>query len=459
MLKEYHIGIDDTDSHEGMCTTYLATLLVNTLEKYEVDFLDFPRLVRLNPNIPYKTRGNGSVSISFITTAHKIDEIWEECINLVRIHSDIKAPNTDPGLVLLVGKPDSTIKKVYQDALFSVISIKRMKDILNKEFKGRFFNIKKGRGLIGASAAIGVDLQSDYTFEFIAYRDPDIKTSKRAIDKQSVIMADKSIDLSFGNFDYAHNQLMIAPHGPDPVYVGIRGESVKSVIDMWCKIRIQETMKDLMIFRSNQHTGPHFPKEFRGNEIKPYYSVKVRGRVDSNPYLIEGGHVLFPMVSNGESINCAAYEPTKKFRSIVRELVKGDDIIVYGGVRPASDKYPITINLEHFEVQNLKQHSSRIPLKCPQCNSPLKSLGLNQGFRCKRCEYEINEKKLGYQPKKRGLYSGIRYTVPICAQRHLTKPILRDTIRQFYVPSKIQFKMEFKEFLSIRKDLVEKTAI
>ena len=51
MLKEYHIGIDDTDSHEGMCTTYLATLLVDTLENHGVEFLDFPKLVRLNPNI------------------------------------------------------------------------------------------------------------------------------------------------------------------------------------------------------------------------------------------------------------------------------------------------------------------------------------------------------------------------------------------------------------------------
>ena len=89
MLQEYHIGIDDTDSHEGMCTTYLASLVVDTLEQYGVDFLDYPKLVRLNPNIPYKTRGNGAVSISFITTIDKIEDIWGSCINLVKIHSDI----------------------------------------------------------------------------------------------------------------------------------------------------------------------------------------------------------------------------------------------------------------------------------------------------------------------------------------------------------------------------------
>ncbi len=55
MLKEVHLGIDDTDSHDGMCTTFLATLIVDLLIKQSVRFLDFPKLIRLNPNIPYKT--------------------------------------------------------------------------------------------------------------------------------------------------------------------------------------------------------------------------------------------------------------------------------------------------------------------------------------------------------------------------------------------------------------------
>ncbi|MEM0501968.1 MAG: DNA-binding protein, partial [Thermoplasmata archaeon] len=49
------IGVDDTDSSEGMCTTYLAPQI---LLKLNLDLIGFPRLVRLNPNIPWKTRGN-----------------------------------------------------------------------------------------------------------------------------------------------------------------------------------------------------------------------------------------------------------------------------------------------------------------------------------------------------------------------------------------------------------------
>ena len=54
-----HIGMDDTDSARGMCTTFLAYVIVDGLLARGAAFLDYPRLVRLNPNIPWKTRGNG----------------------------------------------------------------------------------------------------------------------------------------------------------------------------------------------------------------------------------------------------------------------------------------------------------------------------------------------------------------------------------------------------------------
>ena len=58
--KTIHIGFDDTDSPKGMCTTYLAYRLINLLKKEHVNFLDFPNLIRFNPNIPWKTRGKWS---------------------------------------------------------------------------------------------------------------------------------------------------------------------------------------------------------------------------------------------------------------------------------------------------------------------------------------------------------------------------------------------------------------
>ena len=56
------IGVDDTDSLQGMCTTFLATEIVRDLTR-DHDLIGYPRLVRLNPSIPWKTRGNGAVCI------------------------------------------------------------------------------------------------------------------------------------------------------------------------------------------------------------------------------------------------------------------------------------------------------------------------------------------------------------------------------------------------------------
>ena len=71
-----YIGFDDTDSPKGMCTTYLAYKMVKTLKKEKVTFLDFPNLIRFNPegrlskhirvvigHIPLNTGNNSNINI------------------------------------------------------------------------------------------------------------------------------------------------------------------------------------------------------------------------------------------------------------------------------------------------------------------------------------------------------------------------------------------------------------
>lgn len=60
------IGIDDTDSNDGMCTTYLGALLLDELQAYGT-LETLPLLIRLNPTIPYKTRGNAAVALKIRT--------------------------------------------------------------------------------------------------------------------------------------------------------------------------------------------------------------------------------------------------------------------------------------------------------------------------------------------------------------------------------------------------------
>ena len=44
-MDYFYIGIDDTDSPDGMCTTYLASSILNEFERNAIEIEDFPRLI------------------------------------------------------------------------------------------------------------------------------------------------------------------------------------------------------------------------------------------------------------------------------------------------------------------------------------------------------------------------------------------------------------------------------
>ena len=116
-----NIGFDDTDSPKGMCTTFLAYKIVDLLRKQKTEFLDFPRLIRFNPNIPWKTRGNGAVSIRIKTK--NPSKIKNQIKNLVSKYSDVKN-GANPGLVFF---ESDTIPSEFTETdtgFLSLISLK-----------------------------------------------------------------------------------------------------------------------------------------------------------------------------------------------------------------------------------------------------------------------------------------------------------------------------------------------
>ncbi len=84
-----HIGFDDTDSTLGRCTTHLAFKVTSYLSKKNVKFLDYPLLIRLNPNIPWKTRGNGAVCLRIMTEAKNNNNIIDFIKNELEKNSEI----------------------------------------------------------------------------------------------------------------------------------------------------------------------------------------------------------------------------------------------------------------------------------------------------------------------------------------------------------------------------------
>jgi tRNA(Ile2)-agmatinylcytidine synthase len=434
------IGIDDTDSRNGGCTTYLAFILIQKLISNGFDIINYPCLVRLNPNVPWKTRGNGAISFnvgfgsgkSFIVGECDSKSIYSYKKSLKSLDEDdiqkiteiieyvfseyayIDDENTNPGYVLMENKPSYDL---YYKAVREIISLDEIINEL-KSLNALFKGFKNKRGLIGATAATAWSNKNDNTFEIITYRPENKRGSIRFIEKESVIKMDKKYSSTFDNYDYKNDYICISPNSPCPILFGIRGNNSNDLSNC-IKIINSEEFIGWMIFNSNQGTDDHLVRK-KISSINPYQSVIVRGIISKKPVRNIGGHVIFSIRdSKGGLIDCAAYEPTKNFRDIIQMLHVGDEIEVYGGIR--SD--PLTINIEKIKILNLVEIIEKVenPI-CPKCNKHMKSKGKNQGFKCKNCGISSDECIVKMIP--RNINPGF-YEVPSCARRHLSKPLKR----------------------------------
>lgn len=410
-----NIGFDDTDSPKGMCTTYLAYKIVNFLKKENVQFLDYPKLVRFNPNIPWKTRGNGAVGLKIQTD--NPEKIKKKITNFVIKYSDTKN-GANPALVFF---ENETIPKEFKE--FSEIALCKL---INRNYAKKFatsknldsFYLGNGQGLVGAIGVIGYQFD-DQTVELLSYRTKSRFGKKRIISKESVKkMKEKTFPFTFNNIDEAKNKILISPHGPDPVFYGIRGENTKSILDAAKILKTKEKIDGYLIFKSNQGTSAHLKNRIDVSELKPYSSGTITGYVLDEPKMEKGGHVFFSIVSNGKKVKCAVYEPTGLASDMIH-LKKDDKIMIGGAVRKASKKHPRVVNIEFVKVLNLKKNSSLTNPLCFNCHKKMKSKGKNQGFQCKKCGKKAKSKIVEEIPRKikKELY------LPIAsAHRHLTRP-------------------------------------
>jgi len=206
-----NIGFDDTDSPKGMCTTFLAYKIVDLLQKQKTEFLDFPRLIRFNPNIPWKTRGNGAVSIRIKTK--NPSKVKNQIKNFVSKYSDIKN-GANPGLVFFESDEIPVEFTNFSNlALWQLINRNNAKKFAKKNDL-EFFYQGNGQGLVGAIGAIGYDFQ-DHTLELLSYRKRTKFGKERKIFAESVkIMQEKTFPNTFNSFDTKKGRILITPHRP-----------------------------------------------------------------------------------------------------------------------------------------------------------------------------------------------------------------------------------------------------
>ena len=416
IINILHIGIDDTDSPDGMCTTFLASQIINKLEDNGIELLDYPRLIRLNPFARFKTRGNGGVSFK-IKNDENADLAKQIVLDEVQKLSMFDCDNTNPGVIFYAGEITEEMENYAFRAIYEFITIDEAEEFA-ESIGCEIHKFKKGRGIIGSIAAISLPLE-DYTFELLTYRSPENYGTKRHIDYESVYKMDKeTFPDTFENIDYGENYIAIEPKTPCPVLYGIRSNTVEALKKAKAIVNVSEPIVDYCIYKTNQHTDMHIQKTPDIASMKQFGCYEVKGVVKNRPEVIDGGHMFFYIQDESGEIECGAYEPTKGFRQTVSDLRPGDVIRLFGGIGEQN-----TFNIEKFQVISLNDVEYKNPV-C-ECGKRMTSAGKNKGFKCKKCGRKVESNEKVPIMIDRNLKNSQFYETPVSARRHLSKPICR----------------------------------
>ncbi len=415
---DVHIGLDDTDSPYGMCTTYLGAILVQELSSKNVVFLDYPHLIRLNPNIPFKTRGNAAIAFHISVPRSLIPEILEIIKQNIHELSE-KHGKTSPAAIAIIGKPKEEMKLLYKRAVRELLPKRYVSEIISSQ--RNIVVIKDGRGIVGSLAAAAAFPLEDFTYELLLYRSL-YRREEKVLDNNSLVRAIYEIDknyrpLVFGNIDYSTKRVLAIPRGPDPVLLGIRSIDPlvlsQILVDLFKKFQFERGL----IYKTNQATAEHFHVK-KVRSLRPYDAAIIIGKVTFNPVILRGGHVKIELEDSTGRITVMIYKETGRLNKLAKMLKKGDRIEVGGGVVPREG---LTFNAEYIRVIKPVPIVEIFNPNCPKCGARLKSAGKNKGLKCQKCGYRTREARKIIKVLPRIIDPGLYIQSPR-AYRHLSKP-------------------------------------
>ncbi|ATW88849.1 tRNA(Ile2)-agmatinylcytidine synthase [Halohasta litchfieldiae] len=422
------IGLDDTDSRsEGMCTTYLATRLAEAIEATG-GTVQRRLLVRLNPAVKHKTRGNAALALHTDLDAETAFEL--ACDQLESLAIDVDS-RTSPGVVVATGSPEAVPDSVSNHArrairhrisLDDAIAVSDDAGYHHRGWAGVGCDVQ-GRGRIGALAAVGAwQAFDEWTYETISYREFDRCGTPREVDTEAVFAAAESgYPTVWDTVDRGTGETVCVPNAPGPILYGIRGDEPAAVREVAADIAAAdgtERVDRTATFLTNQGTDSHLA-DGAISSLREGAGYRVDGVVDSEPETRQGGHVFFRLADTDQAepatVDCVAFEPTKRFRDYVRNLRVGDRLTVCGEYSDG------TIKLEKIAVRTLNRTEQVTP-ECPDCGRRMKSAGRNQGYRCRDCGTSAPGKVA--REVDRDLDLGW-YEVPPAARRHIATPLVR----------------------------------
>ena len=386
----FWIGLDDTDEREYGCTTHDFDSLLNHLSSNGFQTED-PRLVRLWPFAPRRTRGNAALSASIVTNNREDLEssLDDWFTNRFNDHESGTATHSSQPVLLLTEQklPES----IYWNSVQRFVELSERIRELN-DFPHRIWSTGSGKsGLIGASAAIAWQGNHDFTWECTAWRH---NSGPRYVPHSLVFEMSNRFPSTILNRDPNAGRSLIAPRTPCPVLYGIRGESRQGVLDAHEFLQENGAEKSVghRAHRTNQATDDHLVTNEYG--------------VVSNTRIMKGGHVE---INVGHTL--LSFSQGGDVNSLAQQLLPGDRIEWYGLSDPSGD-----IHLERLRLIEGERNKHR-PI-C-QCGNRYKSQGQNQPLRCPSC---------GSQHENIWLTEMISTEwkePPPSFRRHLAKPLSR----------------------------------
>ncbi len=368
------LGIDDTDSLEGGCTTLVFHQLLEALPCEHGE----PRLTRLWPFAAQRTRGNASLSVEIYSDKSIIEWLnnyWIENILPLKgqvsesDHSERQQYPSDPGMTLFEHQPD---EDYYWKAVRG-----------NTDFYegGHQWG---GKGRIGAAASCAWRARAS-TWEGIAWREGERLVSEDAL---------RLVDEMKGTFlcrDPRTKRGLISPRGPCPVMFGVRAKT-REVANQATEILVQNSAPTLgsRVFNTNQATGDHI-------------ETIEKSTIESKE-ILQGGHVILNdvMMIFGESGD---------LNKLAQWLEVGDSIEWMG--MEYEGKF-------HLEAMNVIKSSRNLRPLC-DCGTRMKSMGTNQGVRCPKCKKKSNE-QWSIEHREPPIYGWAQ--PPVDKRRHLAKSLL-----------------------------------